>query len=143
TAATIAALPLIAKYADGPAASASTEELVPIDAATALRLAAEMSGEFGEFEVALEFRQQLLVESPDDEQNQIELVRLLGANGKTDEAIQRLADIISNRTLTRTTRWQAVWLAPELAAKNPSLWSKLRDRVRSLSPNDSEMSLAL
>jgi tetratricopeptide (TPR) repeat protein len=55
TAAAIAALPLIAKYADGPAASASTEELVPIDAATALRLAAEMSGEFGELEVALRF----------------------------------------------------------------------------------------
>ncbi|HYV13023.1 MAG TPA: tetratricopeptide repeat protein [Pyrinomonadaceae bacterium] len=140
TAAAIASLPLIAKYSER---SSSTEELAQLDPATTLPLAAEMAAEFGEFEVALEFRQQLLVESPDDEQNQIELVRLLGASGKTDEAIQRLADIISNRTLTRTTRWQAVWLAPELAAKNPSLWDKLRDRVRSLSPNDSEMSLAL
>src|SRR6185436_5045699 len=46
-------------------------------------------------------------------------------------------------TLTRNARWQAVWLAPELAAQNASRWAKLRDRVRSLSPNDSEMSVAL
>ncbi len=108
---------------------------------TALQLAAEMAGEFGELEVALGLRQQLLVESPDDEQNQIELVRLLSANGK--DAIQQLADIISNRMLSRNTRWQAVWLAPEILAQNSSRWEKLRDRVRSVSPNDSEMNVAL
>ena len=102
-----------------------------------------MAGEFGELEVALGFRQQLLVESPDDEQNQIELVRLLSANGKSDDAIQQLADIIGNRMLTRNTRWQAVWLAPEILAQNSSQWEKLRDRVRSISPNDSEMNVAL
>jgi hypothetical protein len=102
-----------------------------------------MSGEFGELAVALAFRQQLLVESPDDEQNQVELVRLLAVNGKLDDAIQNLADIIGNRTLTRHTRWQAVWLAPELLAQDPSTWEKLRDRVRTLNPNDGEISLAL
>jgi len=102
-----------------------------------------MAGEFGELEVALAFRQQLLVESPDDEQNQIELVRLLGANGKQDDAIQKLAEIIGNRTLTRNTRWQAVWIARELVAQNSSGWEKLRDRVHSLQLNDSEMSVAL
>jgi hypothetical protein len=102
-----------------------------------------MTGEFGEFEAALAFRQQLLVESPDDEQNQIELVRLLGVTGKLDDAIQRLADIIGNRSLTRNARWQAVWLAPELTAHNASLWTKLRDRVRNLNPSDNEMSVAL
>ena len=140
TATAIASLPLIAKYSER---SSSTEDLSQIDPATALPLAAEMAAEFGEFEVALGFRQQLLVESPDDEQNQIELVRLLAANGKTDDAIQQLADIISNRTLTRITRWQAVWLAPEVVAQNSSRWEKLRDRVRSLSPNDTEMNVAL
>src|ERR1044072_9817017 len=45
--------------------------------------------------------------------------------------------------LTRNTRWQAVWLAPEIVAQDSSQWVKLRDRVRSLSPNDSEMSVAL
>jgi len=142
TAAAIASLPLIAKHARQPGGT-STEELVPIDSATALQLAAEMSGEFGELAAALTFRQQLVVESPDDEENQIELVRLAGVNGKLDEAIQNLADIIGNRTLTRKTRWQAVWLAPELLAQDPSRWEKLRDRVRTLNPNDSEMSVAL
>jgi hypothetical protein len=118
-------------------------QAVAIDPATALQLAAEMAGEFGELEVALGFRQQLLVESPDDEQNHIELVRLLSANGKSDDAIQQLADIIGNRMLTRNTRWQAVWLAPEIVAQNSSRWEKLRDRVRSVSPNDSEMNVAL
>ena len=118
-------------------------QAVAIDPATALQLAAEMAGEFGELEVALGFRQQLLVESPDDEQNQIELVRLLSANGKSDDAIQQLADIIGNRMLTRNTRWQAVWLAPEIVAQNSSRWEKLRDHVRSVSPNDTEMNVAL
>jgi len=70
-------------------------------------------------------------------------VRLLAVNGNLDNAIQNLADIIGNRALTRNTRWQAVWLAPELVAKDPALWSKLRDRVRTLNPNDNEMSVAL
>jgi tetratricopeptide (TPR) repeat protein len=118
-------------------------QAVAIDPATALQLAAEMAGEFGELEAALGFRQQLLVESPEDEQNQIELVRLLSANGKSDDAIQQLADIIGNRMLTRNTRWQAVWLAPEIVAQNSSWWEKLRDRVRSVSPNDIEMNVAL
>ena len=143
TAATIASLPLIVKYSEHPEGSTSTEELTPIDSATALQLAAETSSEFGEFEVALAFRQRLLVESPDDEQNQLELVRLLAANGKPDEAIQNLADIIGNRTLTRNTRWQAVWLAPELLAQDASRWNKLRDRARTLTPNDNEMNVAL
>ena len=141
TAAAIASLPLIARYSES--GSASVEEPAPIDPATALQLAAEMTGEFGELEVALGFRQQLLIDSPDDEQNQVELVRLLAVNGKLDDAIQNLADIIGNRALTRNTRWQAVWLAPELVAKDPALWSKLRDRVRTLNPNDNEMSVAL
>ena len=143
TAAAIASLPLIAKHSGGATGSTSTEEVSPIDPATALQTAAEISGEFGELEAAREFRQQLMVESPDDEQNQLELVRILGANGKLDDAIENLAAIISNRTLTRITRWQAVWLAPEILAQDPSHWTKLRVRVRALTPNDSEMSVAL
>ena len=139
TAVAIAAMPLVAKHSG----TASTDESTPIDPAAALQVAAEMCGEFGELETALAFRQQLLVESPNDEQNQLELVRLLGANGKQDDAIQNLADIIGNRTLTRNTRWQAVWLAPELVAQNSSLWTRLRDHVRAVSPNDSEMNVAL
>ena len=139
TAAAIAAMPLVAKHSG----TASTDESTPIDPAAALQVAAEMCGEFGELETALGFRQQLLIESPNDEQNQLELVRLLGANGKQDDAIQNLADIIGNRTLTRNTRWQAVWLAPELVAQNSSLWTRLRDRVHAVSPNDSEMNVAL
>jgi cellulose synthase operon protein C len=140
TAAAIASLPLIAKYSEG---TTTTGALAQIDPAAALQLAAEMAGEFGELAVALEFRQQLLIASPDDEQNQVEIARLLGANGKLDDAIQRLAEIIGNRTLTRNTRWQAVWLAPEIVSRNSSAWEKLRDSVRSVSPNDTEMSLAL
>ena len=143
TAAAIASMPPVAKHSEQTAGSGSSEESTPIDPATALQLAAEMCGEFGELETALEFRQQLLGESPNDERNQIELVRLLGANGKSDDAIQNLADIIGNRMLTRNTRWQAVWLAPEIVAQNTSLWTRLRDRVRTVTPNDSEMNVAL
>src|SRR6185369_18054089 len=56
TAAAIASLPLTAKYSEG---TTTTGEVTQIDPATALQLAAEMSGEFGELEAALAFREQL------------------------------------------------------------------------------------
>ena len=108
-----------------------------------MRLAAETAGEFAQFDAAIGYRQQLLSVSPDDEENRIELVRLLAANKKTDEAIQNLAAIIGDRTATRNLRWQAVWLAPEITEQKPGNWTSLRERVRTLNATDSEMAVAL
>jgi hypothetical protein len=118
-------------------------EDVQFDRNSALRLASETAGEFGAFDAAINFRQQLLTASPEDEENRIELVRLLAAKGKKDEAIQNLAATIADRNATRTLRWQAIWLAPEIAGNDLSVWVSLRDRVRSLAANDSEVNTAL
>jgi Flp pilus assembly protein TadD len=117
TAASLMAMPLIAAHAE----SQPQSEDVQFDRATALRLAAETAGEFGAFDTALSYRQQLLTESPTDEENRIELIRLLAANGKKDEAIQSLAAIIADREATRTLRGQAVWLTPEIVGNDLSL----------------------
>ncbi len=143
TAAELAALPLVKAHAvEEPGA-----ELPPtgqgVEQTQALRLAAEKAGEFAWFDAALAYRQQLLSLSPDDEENRIELVRLLAANKKTDEAIENLATIIGDRATTRSARWQALWLAPEITAQSPELWTKLRERVRTLNVTDSEMEVAL
>lgn len=108
-----------------------------------LQLAAETAAEFGQFEPALAYRQQLLGASPDDEENRIELVRLLAASKKTDEAIENLATIIADRMTTRTARWSAVWLAAEVTEQKPDRWAKLRERVKTLNGSDSEMAAAL
>jgi tetratricopeptide (TPR) repeat protein len=139
TVASLMAMPLIAAHTAGGAES----EDVQFDRTIALRLASETAGEFGEFDAAINFRQQLLTASPTDENNRIELIRLLAANGKKDEASQNLAATIADRNATRTLRWQAIWLTSEIAGDDLPLWVNVRDRVRSLSANDSETNTAL
>ncbi|HXI74101.1 MAG TPA: tetratricopeptide repeat protein, partial [Pyrinomonadaceae bacterium] len=143
TAAELAALPMVKTRAvenPGVELPPSHEEL---EQTQALRLAAEKAGEFARFDAALAYREQLLSLSPDDEENRIELVRLLAATRKTDEAIENLATIIGDRLATRSARWQALWLAPEIIGQRPELWTRLRDRVRTLNATDSEMDAAL
>ncbi|PYS20867.1 MAG: hypothetical protein DMF72_19540, partial [Acidobacteria bacterium] len=143
TEAELAALPLVkARAVENPGVELppSREEL---EQTQALRLAAEKAGEFARFDAALAYRQQLLSLSPDDEENRIELVRLLAATKKTDEAIENLATIIGDRLATRNARWQAIWLAPEIIEQRPELWAKLGERARALDATDSEMEAAL
>jgi hypothetical protein len=68
---------------------------------------------------------------------------LLAANRKTAEAIENLAAIIGDRTTSRSLRWQAVWLAPEIIQQQQELWTTLRDRVHALTAADNEMETAL
>lgn len=130
---------IVAAHSDGN----SLSEEVQFDRATALRLAAQTAGEFASYDAAIDFRQQLLTASPADEENRIELIRLLAANGNRDEAMQHLAATIGDRNATRTLRWQALWLAPEIVGNDHSLWVNLRDRVRALNADDTEMNTAL
>ncbi|HXM35838.1 MAG TPA: hypothetical protein VN920_11660, partial [Pyrinomonadaceae bacterium] len=143
TAAGLASLPLIKKHsveAQGvelPGANNGIAE------ASALRLGAETAGEFSQFAVAITYRRQLLIISPAEEENRIELIRLLAASKKTAEALENLATLIGDRTTTRSLRWRAVLLAPEISDQKAESWTTLRDRVRALSPNDNEMAIAL
>jgi tetratricopeptide (TPR) repeat protein len=137
--ASIMAMQLIAAHTSSPPLS----EDVQFDRATALRLASETAGEFAAYDAAVGFRQQLLTAAPTDEENRIELIRLLAASGRKGEAIQNLAATIADRNATRTLRWQAVWLTPEIVGNDQSVWVKVRDGVRALSANDTEMNTAL
>ncbi|HEX6045892.1 MAG TPA: tetratricopeptide repeat protein [Pyrinomonadaceae bacterium] len=139
TVASLMAMPRIAAHAGG----APESEDVQFDRTVALRLASETAGEFAAYDSAINFRQQLLAASPADEENRIELIRLLAVNGNKDEAIQNLAATIADRNATRTLRWQAVWLTPEIAGKDLAVWTNVRERVRPLSASDVEMNTAL
>jgi tetratricopeptide (TPR) repeat protein len=108
----------------------------------ALKLAADAAADAAQFDLAIACRQHLRARAADDETNRIELVRLLAANGQTDEALQGLAEIISDRQATRRARWQAVWLAPELIGDQAEGWSHLRARVATVS-KDTETLTAL
>lgn len=142
-AAELAALPLVKAHAiENPGVEVPPGR-ADIEEAQALHLAAEKAGEFARFDAALAYRQQLLNLSPDDQDNRIELVRLMSVNKKTDEALEALAAIIGDRLATRSARWQAVWLAPEIIEQRPELWTRLRERVRTLNATDTEMDAAL
>ncbi|HEX6717331.1 MAG TPA: hypothetical protein VF088_09470, partial [Pyrinomonadaceae bacterium] len=134
TVASLMAMPVIAARTAGQPQS----EDVQFERNAALQLASETAGEFAAYDAAINFRQQLLTASPTDEENRIELIRLLAANGKKDEAIQNLAATIADRNATRTLRWQAIWVTPEIVGNDLSLWKNLRD-----SATDSEMNTAL
>jgi tetratricopeptide (TPR) repeat protein len=139
----LASMPSIKAHAEEDARGRLPESHNGINRAGALRLAAETAGEFAQFDAAIGYRQQLLAVAPEDEANRIELARLLSADGKDDEAVAHLASIISDRNATRHLRWQAVWLAPEIAGERPELWTSLREKVRAANVLDQEMTVAL
>lgn len=139
----LAALPQIKIHAvDDPA----IEKPLPrndIELRKALQFASEIAAGFGHFDAAIVSRKQLLKLAPEDETNCIELARLFAANKQSDDAISCLASIIADRHSTRRARWQAVWIAPEIAEEKGELWETLRQRVQSADPKDIEIITAL
>jgi len=139
----LASLPTIKKYVvDAPGVELPKANNA-IEEKKALQVAAETAGRFAQFAVATTYRKLLLTASPDDEENRLELARLLSADKQPAEAIEALAAIIGDRNATRNLRWQAVWLAAEITEQKPAAWATLRDRVRSLNASDGEMATAL
>src|SRR5436305_2178338 len=142
-AADLASWPLVKAYAADGAKQEVSEMENSLDHQEALRLAAETASAFGEFEAGINYRQQLLTISPEDETNHLELIKLLAEGKKYDEAVNHLAQIISDRTSSRRARWQAVSLASMIFKERDDLWTKLKERVRASGANDDEMLAAL
>jgi tetratricopeptide (TPR) repeat protein/Flp pilus assembly protein TadD len=111
-----------------------------IQEAEALRIAAETAAEFNQFTVAVEYRQRLSARSPEDNANRLELARLLATSGKNDDAMSLLASLISNRRVSRRTRWESAWIAPELIKSDE--WRQFEQRVRTSAGKDPEMVVA-
>jgi tetratricopeptide (TPR) repeat protein len=114
-----------------------------IQLAEALRIAAETASEFDQFAVAIEYRRRLSALSPEESVNRLELARALAAGGKTDEASNQLASLISDRRVPRRIRWTAVWIAPEVVKSEGGTngWSPLDQQVRAI--KDQEMAAAV
>jgi tetratricopeptide (TPR) repeat protein len=110
-----------------------------IQSAEALRVAAETAAEFNQFTVAIEYRVRLSALRPDDIANSLELARALAAGGKSDEAMNQLASLISDRRVARQIRWTAVWIAPEVVRQ--AGWSSFDQKIRAI--KDREMVAAL
>jgi cellulose synthase operon protein C len=110
-----------------------------IQLAEALRVAADISAEFNQFAVAVEYRGRLSALQPDDIANSLELARALTAGGKNDEAMNQLASLISDRRVSRQIRWTAVWIAPEVVKQES--WSSFDQQIRVI--KDREMVAAV
>ncbi|MGH9802064.1 MAG: tetratricopeptide repeat protein, partial [Blastocatellia bacterium] len=124
-AAELAALPLVKARAVEAARIEKPEASNQLLIFNSLRLAAETAAEFGQFAAAIEYREQLLKLSPDDNACRLELARLLAANKREGEAVKLLAALIAERRVARQTRWTALWIATEAAGKRDDLWQSL------------------
>ena len=108
----------------------------------ALRIAAEIAARFEQFEAAIEFRQKLRIVDENNQENQIELARLLNYTGRFADALPILIQTIGNRETTRAARWQAIFVTAEICGDKPELWAQLnRDAANALADDD-ELRLA-
>jgi tetratricopeptide (TPR) repeat protein len=142
-AAELASWPAVKAYAVDRARQEGAEMENTLDPPEALRLAAETATAFAEFDAGINYRQQLLAASPEDETNHIELVRLLAEKKNYEEVANHLAQIIGDRRASRRARWQAVSLSSEIAGTRDDLWARLKERVRAADAGDDEMLAAL
>ncbi len=127
----------------------SNKENLPIENQTAinpqeaLQLSAETAAEFGFFENAVLFRENLQVLMPDDPTNKIELARLYEKTNNTEKAVSLLLETISNRNFDRKRRWQSLIVLAEAIGNDENSWRKIFDENRDLENRDSELWLAL
>ena len=88
-----------------------------ISQTTALNFAAETALEFGQKNIAAEFRRELSNIAPDDAENKIKLAEILIFDGANEEAFSILDSIITDRNAFRLQRWQARKILREAGAK--------------------------
>ncbi|HMV87691.1 MAG TPA: hypothetical protein PKA34_31670 [Blastocatellia bacterium] len=129
-AAELAALPQVKARAVEAAWIKKQSASNQLSLAESLRLAAETAAEFNQFTAAIEWRQRLLELSPDDSGCRLELARVLAANKQQDKSAQTLVALIADRRVSRQTRWNALWIAPEAAGNRGDVWQSLTSQVR-------------
>jgi cellulose synthase operon protein C len=117
------------------------ESINSIDSTRALTFAAEIAALYGQINLAINYRDNLLRLDPSNETNQIELARLLAWNNEIDKALETLFKLISDRNSSRRSRWSAVWAIEEISRKDKSIWVTLDQKMVDL--KDSEMKTAL
>ncbi|MEW6211619.1 MAG: tetratricopeptide repeat protein [Acidobacteriota bacterium] len=93
------------------------------DNARALQLAAETAARIGRYNEAAQFREQIAVANPDDATNKLELARAIAAAGRGQEAVDRLATLIGEKT-PNSIRAQAAEVMGELVRRDRSLASR-------------------
>jgi cellulose synthase operon protein C len=142
-AAEVASWPNVKAYAADGSQQEGLEMENTLDRKEALRLAAETTSAFAEFDAGIDYRRRLFAISPEDETNHIELVQLLIEKKDYEDAGGRLAQLIGDRTASRRARWSAVWLASTALGEKDELWKRMEERVRALNASDEEMLAAL
>ncbi len=130
------ALPLIKSQSITETTIEQPEPKNEITLQSAISFSAETASEFGQIQVAIEFRKQLETVDASDSTNRLELAHLLSANGKTEEAIAVLTSLMNDRSISRSARWQALMLSREIIGEKKELWG-------SLSVTDKELATAL
>ncbi len=110
---------------------------------SSLKIAAEISARFGEISIAISSRRKILAISPYDGVNQIELAWLLEHTGESEEVMQLLTSVISNRNIARNERWQAIFIARIIWGNNESQWKLFRHMTENQNPADLEMADAI
>ncbi|HNH81343.1 MAG TPA: tetratricopeptide repeat protein, partial [Acidobacteriota bacterium] len=141
TQAAVARLPFLANRVITDPVVEKPDPVLSVSRGEALSLGAELAAEFGQIELAIQYRQRVRTIHPENEINRLELARLLALANHTSEAIAELAAVMGDRSVLRKTRWLAVWLAPELIGTNTARWTTLEQMVQT--KGDTEMLTAI
>lgn len=139
----LAGLPLIKKLALKDVRLFETETVNDLNPMDVLTFSAAISARCGYFAEAEFYRRKLSAIAPENEENRLELARILAVNKKTDEASKLLSEIVAGRNETRKARWQALLIVFEIFGNNFDFWEKLKTDLQNLQNSDLEMWTAL
>src|SRR5262245_65990629 len=93
--------------------------------------------------MSIDYRRQLLILTPQDHLNRLELARLFATNQQASDALNYLSELMTDRMVPRRVRWTALWNAPEIVNGRAELWSSIAERVRATGSQDREMIAAI
>jgi Tfp pilus assembly protein PilF len=108
----------------------------------ALALAGETSARINRLDDALDYREQLSKANPNDTTNRLELARVLAANRRGQEAIDRLAGLIEERGSGNSVRAQAAEVVGEIVRADRALAARAAEVFGARSSDGSRLALS-
>src|SRR6185369_3698911 len=112
------------------------------DNGRSLRLAAETAARIGRLADAIEFRTQIAKANPDDAANGLELIRVVASAGRSGEAVDQAAALISDRTSPNSIRAQAAEILGDILKADRSLTARAKAGLDREGRRDAAVSLA-
>lgn len=134
-------LPMVVRFSDKEKLPFETQNSLKTD--ESLKLAAELSAEFGFENQAVLYREKLRAISPLDSTNNIELARLYANTQNPNEAVKILIEMISGKQTDRKSRWQSLICLAEIGGNDEGFRQKIVAENQTFEQQDKEIWVAI